>query len=165
MRVLFARMLAEPGHYESEVASLRDCKEGCDDSMWFKNRLSEMGVADTVDVVTVAVAKGEALPEVPGDGTAFPFDAVVVGGTFHSAHDGRPFQLELMGWLQRLRKLNVPLLGICGGHQLLAIMHGGTVERRPEPPTVRQRDLRCPANPLLPARTVALKALKPHLCS
>jgi GMP synthase-like glutamine amidotransferase len=81
--------------------------------------------------VAINVAEGDPLPAVSRD---FGFDAVVVGGTFHSVHDNRPFQGRLRSWLKKLRAspLTVPLLGICGGHQLISHMFGGVVEKRPK---------------------------------
>lgn len=71
------------------------------------------------------------------DATAAPppaphgFDAVVVGGSFGSANDTEPWRLALRDWLATHR--DVPLFGICGGHQLLAVARGGTVELAPGP--------------------------------
>lgn len=71
------------------------------------------------------------------DATAAPppaphaFDAVVVGGSFGSANDTEPWRLALRDWLATHR--DVHLFGICGGHQLLAVALGGTVEVAPGP--------------------------------
>ncbi len=62
-----------------------------------------------------------------------PFDGVVVGGSFGSANDPEPWRADLAGWLATHQA--VPLLGICGGHQLLARALGGVVEVAPGPQT------------------------------
>jgi GMP synthase (glutamine-hydrolysing) len=57
------------------------------------------------------------------------FDGVMVGGSFGSANDREAWRVVLEDWLATHR--DVPLLGICGGHQLLARALGGTVEVAP----------------------------------
>lgn len=59
------------------------------------------------------------------------YDGVVVGGSFGSANDREPWRVTLQGWLATHQ--DVPLLGICGGHQLLARALGGVVETSPGP--------------------------------
>lgn len=58
------------------------------------------------------------------------FDGVILGGSFGSANDEEPWRVALREWL--LTVPHAPLLGICGGHQLLARAHGGVVERMEE---------------------------------
>ena len=78
-------------------------------------------------ITTVCVSRGEKLPNFT---SSRHFDAVVVGGSFHSVEDNKPWQLELGGWLRQYRNTGRPLLGICGGHQLMAFLLGGTIGRR-----------------------------------
>lgn len=59
-----------------------------------------------------------------------PYDGVILGGSFGSANDEEPWRVALREWL--LTVPEAPLLGICGGHQLLARALGGVVERMPE---------------------------------
>ncbi len=59
------------------------------------------------------------------------FDGVVVGGSFGSANDTEPWRLALGSWLAA--HTAIPLLGICGGHQLLARALGGAVDTAPGP--------------------------------
>ncbi len=60
------------------------------------------------------ICRGDPLPE-PDDLTA-----VILGGTIHLILEDRPWIHALTRWLRAYRKTGKPLLGICGGHQLIA---------------------------------------------
>lgn len=90
----------------------------------------------------------------PGDG--YDVDGVVVMGSRASVHDDRPWLEPLGAWLDPILdgRVQVPLLGICFGHQLIAHRAGGEVgylrEDRSEELGLRQTRLdRCR---LLPGR-------------
>ena len=121
--VCYISMLCEQGSEEHSVCSLHS--EGPDDGRWFGRAL---GAAAQLSIVSIS--NGARLPDVG------QFDAIVLGGTFHGVHDGRPWQLRLRAWLQAHRNTGKPLLGICGGHQAMAVVAGGTVTRRPSGPQV-----------------------------
>jgi len=59
-----------------------------------------------------------------------------LGGTFHDVccanlnPEGRDWQKPLKAWLMQQRNTGQPLLGICGGHQAMAVALGGEVTRR-----------------------------------
>jgi GMP synthase-like glutamine amidotransferase len=65
----------------------------------------------------------------PREGTGYEASAVVVLGSRASVHDGLPWERELSAWLRPIvaGEVEVPLLGICFGHQLIAHVAGGAV--------------------------------------
>lgn len=113
-------MLGEPGRYDP---SLYDNEPGGDDeTVWFSVMLQESGLGDLVRYEGRHIARGDPLPE------AGEADAIVLGGTYHSVHDDRPWQRALIAWLSSLREAGTPLIGLCGGHQSMAFLEGGVVE-------------------------------------
>jgi GMP synthase (glutamine-hydrolysing) len=63
--------------------------------------------------------------EVPAD---YAYDAVVVTGSRASVYWEEPWIDETRSWVASAVDRNLPALGICWGHQLLADVVGGTVE-------------------------------------
>lgn len=124
--LLFVSMLGEPGRYDPAIFA--EVEGGDDEVFWFRSMLAQNGLLDRVAFSGVHVTRGEALPD------AKQFDAIILGGSFHSVHDDRPWQSELKEWLQGPRGRNTPVFGICGGHQLMATMDGATVETIPSGP-------------------------------
>jgi len=57
-------------------------------------------------------------------------DAVVVSGSKASANDDEPWVHRSRDFLARAVAADVPVLGVCFGHQLLATAVGGTVRQR-----------------------------------
>lgn len=76
------------------------------------------------DVVPYDVREGE-LPPVPTD--EWPHDGVVVSGSAASVYWNREWIEDLRGWLERAVRTDLPMLGVCFGHQLLAGVLGGRV--------------------------------------
>lgn len=56
-------------------------------------------------------------------------DAWIIPGSPDSAYEDFPWVHALTSFVQKISGLPIPLLGICFGHQLMAIAHGGKVEK------------------------------------
>ncbi|MDY6778226.1 MAG: type 1 glutamine amidotransferase, partial [Candidatus Nanohaloarchaea archaeon] len=67
--------------------------------------------------------------EIPDDVAC---DAVVVTGSEFHVYDDREWLSSLSFYVRSALKHEIPVLGICFGHQVLADTLGGTVERREE---------------------------------
>lgn len=65
----------------------------------------------------------------PGPGLGYGTDGVVILGSAASVHDDRPWLAALASWLAPLvqGRIDLPVLGICFGHQLIAHLAGSEV--------------------------------------
>lgn len=124
LQVLYISELAEPGAVDLRV--YRGLAEGEDDIAWFTARLTELGLAEAVEIHGVQVCLGEAIPR------AEMFDAAVIGGSYHMVGDDRPWQRRLLRWMDAAVDGRRPCLGICGGHQLMATFFGAKVGPVPD---------------------------------
>ena len=110
--LLFISMLGEDQHYNpnnfTDLCSSGQEKDWIVD--WFGAMAREMGFS----TAGVDICRGDALPAV--DDVA----CVILGGTMHVVTENSPWLHALYGWLRRYRKTGKPLLGICGGHQLVS---------------------------------------------
>ena len=79
--------------------------------------------APELDLTRIDVIGGAPLPEVDA------YDAVLVSGSRFGATDALPWIAALAGFLRRAHAVDLPTVGICFGHQLIAHALGGTVER------------------------------------
>ncbi len=77
---------------------------------------------------TIDPVAGEALPR-PTDCSGF-----ILTGAHESVYNKLDWSETTAGWIRRVVAANVPLLGICYGHQLLAHAFGGTVGVLPSGP-------------------------------
>mgnify|MGYP002629792889 CR=1 FL=1 len=68
------------------------------------------------------VCIGEPLP------TPIQANGLVLAGSYNSVHDNTAWQRAVRAWLPVMRAHRVPILAICGSHQLLCHMHGANVE-------------------------------------
>lgn len=77
-------------------------------------------------------------------------DAIIILGSLASVNDSNDWQKEMNDWLLDQWKRDVPTLGICYGHQLVAHLHGGKVGFAFEDQTkhVGLRRIRLAPNPL-----------------
>jgi len=99
-----------------------------DELTWVEELLGSLGVLNTISYKGVRAYKYEPIPD-PGD-----FDAVILGGSYHSVNDRFPWQLDAMRWIAEYRSTGRPLLGICGGHQMMCYLQGSAVEPLAERP-------------------------------
>lgn len=125
-RVAFLAQLGVPGRYDP--ALFAHLPGGDDEAHWMARRLDALGLAGRLTYVARRLALGEPPPE-PEEA-----EAAILGGSFHSVHDDLPHQRAVLAWLRRWRAAGRPLLGICGGHQLMGRWAGVQVEAVPRGP-------------------------------
>lgn len=107
-----------PGSYDASVYDHFDDKD--QEGLWFvKNYAHVSGI--TID--TCNVCAGETLPQ------TCEVDGLVLAGTYNSVHDHTDWQQKVRAWLPIMRAAKIPILGICGSHQLIAHCAGAEVER------------------------------------
>jgi GMP synthase (glutamine-hydrolysing) len=110
--LVFISMLGEKEHFDPDHFSDL-CSSGLEKDWvvnWFGPIAQETGFA----LSGVDICRGDALPAVEN------VDCVILGGTMHVVTEDRPWLLELFAWLRQYRETEKPLLGICGGHQLVS---------------------------------------------
>lgn len=129
-RLLFISQLGEPGTSYDPAIWCR-APGGDDETRWFDACLEATGLRHRIAYMGLHACRGEALPEALDE-----IDVVVIGGSFASVGDRHPWQQAIAGWLPRWRATGRPLLGICGGHQLVSDTYGGRVGRIAEGPEI-----------------------------
>lgn len=118
VRIFFIEMMGVPGSYDASVYDHFENKD--QEGLWFVKRY---GHIPGIDIHTRNVCISEALPE-PGE-----VDGLVLAGTYNSVHDNTFWQKHVLDWFPAMRKSQIPLLGICGSHQLLSHYYGANVEK------------------------------------
>ncbi len=123
LRLFFLEMLGEPGSYDASVYD--HLPDNDHEGLWFKRRFAK---ALDVDITVRRLPHGDSLPD-PRSADAF-----ILGGSYNSVHDRYPWQQDVLDWLPLARESTVPVLGICGAHQLLGVHFGERVIPVANPP-------------------------------
>lgn len=123
MRICFIEMMGEPGSYDASVYD--DFEYRDQEGIWFQKRYAHV---PGITIQTTNVCIGEPLPE-PGE-----VDGLVLAGSYNSVHDQTPWQDRVLEWMPVMREAGLPLLGICGSHQLIGYYLGAVVEWLAEGP-------------------------------
>jgi GMP synthase (glutamine-hydrolysing) len=92
---------------------------------WIATGLGIAVPGSAVNLQVVSVFQDEALPDVHA------VRGVVVSGSSAMVTDRAPWSEQTASWLREAVRLEVPTLGICYGHQLLAHALGGEVDYNP----------------------------------
>lgn len=110
-------MMGERGSYDATVYDHFDEKDN--EGQWFVKRFSHI---NGINIKTCNVCSGETLP------SADEVDGLVLAGTYNSVHDFTQWQLKVRDWLPIMRSHKIPILAVCGSHQLISHMEGADVE-------------------------------------
>ncbi len=117
-RICFVEMMGIPGSYDASVYDHFEDKDK--EGVWFVKRYGHVA---GVTIGTRNVCIGETLPR-PEE-----VDGLVLAGSYNSVHDHTEWQRQVRAWLPEMRARRIPILAICGSHQLIAHAHGASVER------------------------------------
>lgn len=88
---------------------------------WLSTAAKEAAV--DVSFQRFSICSGDDLPQ------AQAFDAYVISGSKHSVYEDLPWIHDSKRFLNELKHQNIPMFGICFGHQLMAEAFGGKVEK------------------------------------
>ncbi len=111
-------MMGVAGSFDASVYDYFEDREN--EGQWFVKRYSHLpGYA----ITTCNVCLGEALPR------ASQVDGLVLAGSYNSVHDHTEWQQKIRDWLPVMRRNKIPILGVCGSHQLIAHSQGAEVKR------------------------------------
>lgn len=83
-----------------------------------------LGSADQSFEFKVYAALDDQLPTQPHD-----CDAWLVTGSRHGVYENLPWMLKLQDFIRAVWQAEVPMIGICFGHQIIATALGGRVEK------------------------------------
>jgi GMP synthase-like glutamine amidotransferase len=116
-RIVFIEMMGVPGSYDSSVYDHFEDKDN--EGLWFVKRYQNL---PGISIGTCNVCIGESLPR------ATEVDGLVLAGSYNSVHDHTAWQQKIRAWLPVIRESKIPILAICGAHQLIAHAQGAEVE-------------------------------------
>jgi GMP synthase (glutamine-hydrolysing) len=116
-RIFFIEMMGLPGSFDASVYDHLPERE--DEGLWFVKRYRHV---PGISIHTRNVCVGEVLPDIS------EVDGLVLAGTYNSVHDHTDWQRQVRAWLPRMRAQRIPILGICGSHQMIAHCEGADVE-------------------------------------
>jgi GMP synthase (glutamine-hydrolysing) len=116
-------MMGVPGSFDASVYD--HLEEGENEGLWFVKRFRHV---PGISIETRNACLGEALPELA------EVDGLVLAGTYNSVHDDTDWQQRVRAWIPEMRRQRVPILAICGSHQLLAQADGAAVGKLPDGP-------------------------------
>ena len=122
-RIFFIEMMGVPGSYDASVYDHFDDRG--EEGLWFIKRYAHV---PGITIETCNVCLGAPLP---GPDEA---DGLVLAGSYNSVHDHTDWQQVVRAWLPVMRAQRVPILGICGSHQLMAHLDGAGVTRYADGP-------------------------------
>ena len=115
-RVFFIQAMGIPGSYDASV--YEDFEDKDDESAWFKKNFQYFS-GITFDTRNVCI--NDDLP------TCDEADGLVLAGSYNSVHDNTAWQRRLITWISEMRNFHIPILAICGSHQLLCHSLGSRV--------------------------------------
>jgi GMP synthase-like glutamine amidotransferase len=122
--LLFISQFAHPGTYDK--AKWRRLLGEDDETIPFEAMLDSLGVLSSINYRGIRAHQSEPLPDDLGT-----VDAVILGGSYANISDHYDWQEAITQFLRAWRPTGKPLLGICGGHQMMTTVLDGTVERSP----------------------------------
>lgn len=97
--------------------------------------LSQIGIGkESANIISVFKNEPPYLPE----GTS----SIIITGSKAMITDEEPWMKVTAAWIRSIDHSNIPILGICFGHQLLAYTYGGKVGYHPEGPEYGQSRIR-----------------------
>ena len=115
-RIVFIEMMGVPGSYDASVYDHFEDKDN--EGLWFIKRCSQI---PCISIDTRNVCTGESLPQ-PAE-----VDGLVLAGSYNSVHDHTAWQQLVRAWLPLIRKHKIPILAICGSHQLISHSQGADI--------------------------------------
>lgn len=92
----------------------------------FHEHIIKAGNLNENEVIVVDCQGEEKPPEIED------IKGVIITGSHSMVSDYEPWSVKISQWLKNITKTNIPILGICYGHQLLADVLGGKVGYNPK---------------------------------